>query len=75
MKYINMNWYKKARFITYDELRTGCVNKDLNNSEQLSQGISHEMEHTDNPEVAKKIALDHIKEDPQYYDKLEKAGL
>lgn len=39
--------------------------------EQLAKGIEVEMEHTDNPEIAKKIALDHLVEHPYYYDYLE----
>ena len=42
---------------------------------QIKKGIEVEMEHTDDPKIALKIAMDHIKEDPQYYDKLTKAGL
>jgi hypothetical protein len=37
---------------------------------QLSTGIEHEYEHTSDFEVAKEIALDHIADDPKYYDKL-----
>ena len=33
-------------------------------------GLEIEREHTDDIEVAKKIALDHLKEDLNYYDKL-----
>lgn len=40
---------------------------------QLDRGIKHEMEHTTDCDVAREIALDHIKEDPAYYEKLEKA--
>ena len=29
------------------------------------------MEHTDDAEVAKEIAMDHLKEDEKYYDKLK----
>ena len=43
--------------------------------DQIKKGIEVEMEHTDDPKVALKIALDHLKEDPKYYDKLIKAGL
>jgi hypothetical protein len=43
--------------------------------DQIRKGINVEMEHTNDKRVALKIALDHLKEDPQYYDKLEKAGL
>lgn len=42
---------------------------------QIKKGIEVEMEHTDDPKMALKIAMDHIKEDPKYYDKLAKAGL
>lgn len=40
---------------------------DLN---QLKKGIRHEMEHTDDTQLAKEIAMDHLAEDPYYYDKL-----
>jgi hypothetical protein len=40
-------------------------------SEQLRMGIEHEMEHTQNLEVAKKIAKDHLKESPRYYTDLQ----
>lgn len=38
---------------------------------QLEMGIEAEYEHTSDFEVAKEIALDHIAEDPNYYDKLK----
>ena len=42
---------------------------------QLKKGIEVEKEHTDDPRIALKIAIDHIKEDPEYYDKLDSLGL
>lgn len=42
---------------------------------QIKKGIKVEKEHTRDPKLAKKIAMDHLVEDPKYYDKLEKAGL
>ena len=42
---------------------------------QLEMGIKVEMEHTDDPAVAKRIALQHLAEDPEYYTKLTAAGL
>ena len=39
---------------------------------QLNMGIEIEKEHTDDPAEAKKIAKDHLKEDPKYYTKLKK---
>lgn len=38
----------------------------------LEKGIKVEMEHTDDPQVAKEITMDHLTEDPEYYVKLEK---
>jgi hypothetical protein len=42
---------------------------------QLSLGVQIEMEHTNDPDIAKEIAMDHLKEDPKYYTKLVSAGL
>ena len=39
---------------------------------QLSKGIRVELEHTDDVAVAREIALDHLGEYPDYYDRLEK---
>jgi hypothetical protein len=39
---------------------------------QLNTGIKVEKEHTDNLKQAKEIAMDHLWEDPKYYDKLKK---
>ena len=50
-------------------IKEGCDPKELR------AGIAVEMEHTDDPEEAKRIAIDHLKEDPKYYSKLNKAGL
>ena len=43
--------------------------------DQLMKGVDAEMEHEVSPSEALKIAIDHLKEDPKYYDKLKKAGL
>lgn len=40
---------------------------------QLDKGIKVELEHTTDKEVAREIALDHIAEHPDYYDRLAKA--
>lgn len=37
---------------------------------QLRKGIEIEKEHSSNPEIVRKIALDHLLEDPRYYTKL-----
>lgn len=51
--------------------------KKLNNlisklKSQLNKGIKVEREHTKDKNTAKEIALDHLMEDPKYYDKLKK---
>jgi hypothetical protein len=38
---------------------------------QLKKGVKIELEHTDDKEKAKEIAMDHITEFPDYYDRLE----
>lgn len=38
--------------------------------EALQQGIEIEMEHTDDENIAREIAMDHLTEDPEYYTKL-----
>ena len=40
--------------------------------DQLEAGIEVEHEHSTNNDVAKRIALGHIGEDPNYYTKLKK---
>jgi len=42
------------------------------NKQELSNGIKIEMEHTDSKPVAKRIALDHLAEFPDYYTRLAK---
>ena len=37
---------------------------------QLTKGIEVEMEHTTSKSIAKEIVMDHLWEDPKYYDKL-----
>ena len=42
------------------------------NPKELAMGTEIEKEHTDNPEIAKKIAQDHLAELPDYYSRLKK---
>jgi hypothetical protein len=39
---------------------------------ELKNGIDIEKEHTNNPEIAKRIAKDHLSEIPDYYTRLKK---
>jgi len=51
----------------------GILNETL--IKQLEKGIEVEKEHGGTDIEAAKIAIDHLKEDPKYYTKLNKAGL
>lgn len=42
---------------------------------QLRIGTEVEFEHTSEPRIARQIAMDHLVEDPHYYDKLLRMGL
>jgi len=42
------------------------------NKKALIKGVKVEMEHTKDPKIAQEIAMDHLTEDPKYYDKLTK---
>ncbi|MBD3227000.1 MAG: hypothetical protein GF329_02345 [Candidatus Lokiarchaeota archaeon] len=57
-----------------NRLRGGLADKNCPEDfdpKQLEMGIKVEMEHTSDPEIAKEIAMDHLKEHPRYYDYLE----
>lgn len=70
--------YIKGKMQKEKEMKKGKAKKekkymvskrDLFNR-QIKMGTKVEMEHTKNPVVARKIAMDHLAEDPRYYDKL-----
>ena len=42
------------------------------NKKELAKGTRHEGEHTDSPDIAEEIAMDHLKEDPHYYEHLDR---
>ncbi len=44
-------------------------------NKELENGTRIEHEHTQDDALARKIATDHLKEDPHYYTKLQAAGL
>lgn len=41
---------------------------------ELALGLRHEMEHTNDPVIAREIAIDHLTEDPLYYTNLQRFG-
>jgi len=51
--------------------KKGVSEKDVC-PKQLAMGIKIEDEHTNDPELAKEIALDHLAEIPDYYTRLKK---
>jgi hypothetical protein len=52
-------------------LSVGKVPTDFN-AEDIKKGIKVELEHTTDLDIATEIAMDHLSEDPEYYNKLEK---
>lgn len=44
---------------------------DIVDPVELVKGAIHEFEHTDDVVLATKIAMDHLREDPHYYEHLE----
>lgn len=46
--------------------------EDMADPEELKKGIEIEYEHTNNPEISKRIALDHLSEIDDYYTRLIK---
>lgn len=61
--------------MTPSELATKYGVSKMDILKQLDMGIKVELEHTNNREVAREIALDHLGEDPNYYTKLKKLNL
>ena len=53
------------------KLKPAKLTPDQVNPEELRAGIRIEMEHTDDPETAQTIALQHLEEDPNYYTHLK----
>ena len=52
--------------------RHNDVPDDKFDPKELAMGVEVELEHTDDREVAKKIAKDHLSELPDYYTRLKK---
>lgn len=58
---------------TFDEIRKKHRVSHSELAYQLKKGIEVEREHTGNVDLATEIALDHLDEFPDYYDRLDKA--
>lgn len=46
------------------------VDPETLDKKELEAGTQIEMEHTDDEEIARRIAIDHLTEDPKYYTHL-----
>ena len=69
------NMIKEARLsegLTIEDIATLHSVPVKQIEEQLAKGIEVEYEHTDDPSEAARIAMDHLVEIPDYYDRLEK---
>lgn len=63
------NWYEK--FMQDGRAKKKDFSEKDADPKQLAMGIKVEKEHTSDPKAAKKISLDHLSEDPLYYDHLK----
>jgi len=66
---------EQTRLGAEEELSITNDMKPQYDMKQVLMGVEVEAEHSDDPMVAMKITLDHLKEDPFYYSKLEAGGL
>ena len=72
---VGLDQLKKESSFADDKIKGGLADgkKDEDfDPDQLAKGIKIEMEHTDDKELAKEIAKDHLVENSKYYDHLEK---
>jgi hypothetical protein len=69
-KNLDMNLTESLSVSDIDNKYPNVSHKYIN--KQVLNGIKVEMEHTSDPEVAKKIALEHLNESIHYYEELEK---
>lgn len=56
----------------YRENPASCGSQRKISQRQIQRGIQHELEHTRSRKVSRKIACDHLREDPYYYTHLAK---
>jgi len=61
-----------AQFALKGEANKTNTTEESVDQDQLKTGIKIEMEHTNNPDIAKRIAVDHLAEIKDYYTRLVK---
>jgi hypothetical protein len=59
----------------YESKKGKSLHPNQIHPQELRMGIQVEMEHTDDPKKAEKIALDHLAENPFYYTQLKLSGV
>lgn len=64
------SWYAIAKEKVPGGFSSGKPDSDFD-QDQIKKGIEIELEHTNDREMAKEIAKDHLVEDPKYYDHLK----
>lgn len=72
---VNGEVKQKYDFSNSDKIPGGLADKKSPSDfdpKKLAQGVRVELEHTSDPKIATEIAMDHLTEDPDYYDKLKK---
>jgi len=75
--YVLATRYANLLLVDGKSVKGGFSEEDAD-LEELKAGVEVEKEHTDDPMLAKKIALDHLAELPDYYTRLrrmERSGL
>jgi len=71
LKYAKQEYLIPTLIENWEGIGKDLTEKDVDPHE-LEMGIEVEMEHTNNKELAKRIALDHLKEIKDYYTRLKK---
>ena len=68
--------YDQPQYESWEEKIPGGLSSGKSpgdfDADKLKQGVKVELEHTTDVKIATEIAMDHLEEDPNYYDKLKK---
>jgi len=67
-----MNWYKISKY--QDKLKGGKADKKTPSDfpkKEVERGKDVEFEHTNTPDIAREISIDHLEEHPDYYTGLK----
>jgi hypothetical protein len=70
---LEMEFGSSARIVEFNPVRIRA--EHFYDPRELAMGVKVEREHTDSPTRASKIARQHLEETPDYYTRLDEAGL